>query len=281
MFRSLLFVPGNNPSMLQNADIFISDAIIFDLEDSVNLDEKDNARNLVETYLLTTKEIPKSVILRINPVNTDLIEDDLKLLQTRRIDYLLLPKANKISLFVLDKILTDLENKYDLKYIKIICLIEETKSVIDVDELAKHKRVEALMLGAEDLTSELEINRTVEGKEIFYPRSKVVYAAISNKIIPIDTPFTDIDDKDGLIKDCNNALNLGMKAKTAIHPSQLEIINEIFSPNNDSIKWAKEVLKKAKELNKGAFQFQGKMIDRPVLEKAKKIIKKAKLFDLM
>ncbi|MGM0495259.1 MAG: aldolase/citrate lyase family protein, partial [Bacillota bacterium] len=164
MFRSLLFVPGNNPSMLQNADIFMSDAIIFDLEDSVNLDEKDNARNLVETYLLTTKELPKAVVLRINPVNSDLVDDDLKLLQTRKIDYLLLPKANKISLFVLDKILKKIENKIELKPTKVICLIEETKSVIDIYELAKHERVEALMLGAEDLTSELEINRTTEGK---------------------------------------------------------------------------------------------------------------------
>ncbi len=281
MFRSLLFVPGNNPSMLQNADIFMSDAIIFDLEDSVNLDEKDNARNLVETYLLTTKELPKAVVLRINPVNSDLVDDDLKLLQTRKIDYLLLPKANKISLFVLDKILKKIENKIELKPTKVICLIEETKSVIDIYELAKHERVEALMLGAEDLTSELEINRTTEGKELLYSRSRIIYAAISNKLIPIDTPFTDIDNQDGLIQDCKNALNLGMKAKTAIHPSQLETINEIFSPSQKAIKWAEAVLKKAKELNKGAFQFEGKMIDRPVLEKAKKIIEKAKLFELM
>lgn len=281
MFRSLLFVPGNNPSMLQNADIFMSDAIIFDLEDSVNLDEKDNARNLVETYLLTTKELPKAVVLRINPVNSDLVDDDLKLLQTRKIDYLLLPKANKISLFVLDKILKKIENKIELKPTKVICLIEETKSVIDIYELAKHERVEALMLGAEDLTSELEINRTTEGKELLYSRSRIIYAAISNKLIPIDTPFTDIDNQEGLIQDCKIALNLGMKAKTAIHPSQLETINEIFSPSQKAIKWAEAVLKKAKELNKGAFQFEGKMIDRPVLEKAKKIIEKAKLFELM
>ncbi|MFW5888903.1 MAG: HpcH/HpaI aldolase/citrate lyase family protein [Bacillota bacterium] len=281
MFRSLLFVPGNNPSMLQNADIFMSDAIIFDLEDSVNLTEKDNARNLVETYLLTTKELPNSVILRINPVNSDLIEADLNLLKIGKIDYILLPKANKISILVLDKFLTKLENKFDLKYTKIICLIEETKSVIDVYELAKHERVEALMLGAEDLTSELEINRSIAGEEIFYARSRVIYSAISNKIIPIDTPFTDIDNHEGLIKDCKNANNLGMKAKAAIHPNQLETINKIFSPSDEQINWAKALLEKAKELNKGAFQFQGKMIDKPILEKAKKIIEKAKLFDLM
>ncbi|MCF7924043.1 MAG: CoA ester lyase [Candidatus Izimaplasma sp.] len=281
MFRSLLFVPGNNPSMLQNADIFMCDAIIFDLEDSVNLDEKDNARNLVETYLLTTKELPKAVILRINPVNSELINDDLKLLETRRIDYVLLPKANKISLFVLDKILNDLENKFELKQTKVICLVEEAKAIIEVYDLAIHERVRGLLLGAEDLTSELEINRTISGEEILYARSKVIYAAISNKIIPIDTPFTDINDTEGLIKDCKKALNLGMKAKTAIHPSQLETINDIFSPSKEAIEWAKALLAKAKTLNKGAFQFEGKMIDRPIIEKAKKIIEKAKLFDLM
>jgi len=281
MFRSLLFIPGNNPSMLQNADIFMSDGIIFDLEDAVGIHEKDNARNLVETYLLTTKSLPKQIILRVNPVNTEFIEDDLKLLLSHKIDYILLPKANVISLFVIDKMLSSFEKKNHLKETKLICLIEETKAVLEANDLAKHPRVEALLLGAEDLTSELEIERSIKGYEIQFARSQVIYAAINNKIIPIDTPFTDISDVEGLEWDCQNAQKLGMKAKTAIHPNQLDKINEVFSPTPKMIDWAKGVVSIYEETGKGVFQFRGKMIDKPVIDKAKKILEKAKIFDLL
>lgn len=281
MFRSLLFIPGNNPSMLQNADIFMSDGIIFDLEDAVDINEKDNARNLVETYLLTTKDIPKTVVLRINPVNSLFIEEDLKLLMSRKIDYVLLPKANMISLYILDKTLSLLEKKNNLKETKLICLIEEARAINEVEEIAKHTRVEGLLLGAEDLTNELEIERTMVGNEIMYARSKVIFAAAANQIVAIDTPFTDISDQEGLEYDCSNAKSLGMKAKTAIHPSQLETINQIFSPTKKMINWAQGVVKTYEKSGKGVFQYQGKMIDKPVIEKAKKIIEKAKDFDLL
>ena len=281
MFRSLLFIPGNNPSMLQNADIFMSDGIIFDLEDAVSVSEKDNARNLVETYLLTTKSLPKQIVLRVNPVNTEYIQDDLKLLLSKKIDYILLPKSNMISLFVLDKLLSNFEKKYELKQTKVICLIEETKAVLEVNELAKHSRVEALLLGAEDLTNELEIERSIKGDEIQFARSQVIYAAIANKIIPIDTPFTDISDTEGLEWDCQNAQSLGMKAKTAIHPNQLEKINETFSPSTKMIEWAKGVVDLAEKSGKGVFQFKGKMVDKPVIDKAYKILETANFFDLL
>ncbi|QWC00047.1 CoA ester lyase [Mycoplasmatota bacterium] len=281
MFRSLLFIPGNNPSMLQNADIFMSDGIIFDLEDAVNINEKDNARNLVETYFFTTKDLPKNIILRINPVNSLFIEDDLKLLLSRKIDYILLPKANMLSMYVIDKMLSSLEEKNNLKVTKLICLIEEAKGIAEVDEIAKHPRVEALLLGAEDLTNELEIERTTVGNELLYARSKVVYAAAANQILAIDTPFTDITDQEGLEYDCSNAKSLGMKAKTAIHPSQLETINQIFSPTKKMIHWAQGVIQTYEKVGKGVFQYQGKMVDKPVIEKAKKLIEKAKIFDLL
>lgn len=281
MFRSLLFIPGNNPSMLQNADIFISDAIIFDLEDAVSVSEKDNARNLVETYLLTNQSLPKHIILRINPVNTEFIDEDLELLLLKKIDYILLPKANNLSLFILEKKLSHFEEKHGLKETKIICLIEETKAVLEANELAGHTRVEGLLLGAEDLTNEMGIERTLKGHEIQFARSQVIYAAINHKIIPIDTPFTDIANAMGLKEDCQEAVSLGMKAKAAIHPNQLETINQVFSPTQKSIDWAKGLLEMADNTGKGVFQYQGKMVDKPVIEKAKKIIKIANDFNLL
>lgn len=281
MFRSLLFIPGNNPSMLQNADIFSCDAVIFDLEDAVGLHEKDNARNLVETFFMTNKVFPKQVILRVNPVTTNLINDDIQLLLSKKIDYILLPKANQASLYIFDQILETFEKKHGLDKTKIICLIEEAKAVLEVNEIAAHDRVEGLLLGAEDLTNELEVERTLEGKEIDFARSMIIFAASSHNIISIDTPYTDISNTAGLIEDSKHASSIGMKAKSAIHPNQIDVINDIFSPSKDLIDWAKEVVKIHEETGKSVFQFKGKMIDKPIIEKAQKMIEKAKIFEIL
>lgn len=281
MFRSLLFIPANNPSMLQNADIFMSDGIIFDLEDAVALDEKDNARDLLRTYLNTNKSLPKTVCLRVNGVFTPLIDDDLELLLTRKVDYLVLPKSDIDALFIMDYKLRQFEEKYQLDEIELICLLEDANGILQANEIAMHPRVKGLILGAEDLTKELEIERSTEGKEILFARSKVIYAAASQQILSIDTPFTSISNDDELREDCLNAKQLGMKAKTAIHPSQLEVINDVFSPSKATIEWAEGVMEIVENEGLSLFQYEGKMIDRPVIERARKIIEKAKLFDLL
>ncbi len=284
MFRSLLFIPGNNPSMIQNADIFLSDAIIFDLEDSVSISEKDNARNLILNFLLTKQSFAQTIILRVNPVDTSFFKDDLKLLSSKRIDYVLLPKATKENLDILNEELFAYEKENDLKETKTIALVEQAKSIIEVETIAEKPRVEALFLGAEDLCNDLEIERTGKGKEILFARSKVIYAAAANNIISIDTPYTDIYDEEGLRKDALRAYALGMKAKACIHPNQLEIVNEVFSPKKAQIEWAKKVLVAYEEnlkIGKGAFKVDGKMIDKPIIEKAQKIIDKAKKYQLL
>ncbi|HPJ23310.1 MAG TPA: CoA ester lyase, partial [Bacillota bacterium] len=238
MFRSLLFIPGNNPSMIQNADVFESDGIIFDLEDSVALSEKDNARYLIGNYLGEGQSHPSLVVLRVNPVDTEFFEKDLNLLKTGKIDYILLPKSSVDSLSVLDEKLSVIEAENKLPVTKVLALVESAKSVIEVFKIAKHQRVEGILLGAEDLCNDLEISRTNNGSEIQFARSRVIYACAANNIISIDTPNTSVNDESLLKQDCLNARSLGMKSKTAIHPNQLEIINEIFSPTRDEIKWA-------------------------------------------
>lgn len=281
MFRSLLFIPANNPSMLQNADIFVSDGVIFDLEDAIAMDEKDNARSLLETYLNTQSSLPKTICVRVNDVFTDFIDDDLTLLKTKKIDYLVLPKANIKSLNILKVKLMLIEKIEQLPQTKIICLLEDTSGILESDQIAADERVEGLLLGAEDLTKELETTRTTKGDEILFARSQVIYGATHHKIISIDTPYTDINDLEDLKIDCETAKHLGMKAKTAIHPSQLEIINQTFSPNKDQIAWAKGVVEIYETKHQSLFSYQGKMIDKPVIERALKVIEQAKLYHLM
>lgn len=280
MRRSLLFMSGNNPAMLQNSDVFGSDAIIFDLEDAVSITEKDTARTLV-SYFLADQKLPikQEIVIRINGLDTIYYPLDLEMIVSDAIDTIMLPKATVKDVKILDQILTRLEKTRKMtKGIGIIPIIELTKSMLEVEQIASLARVNGILLGAEDLCSDLEVSRTKEGNEIFYARSKVIFACKANKIDAIDTPFTDVNDPVGLKKDTVFAASLGMTSKTAIHPNQISIINEVFMPSSSQINWAKRVLvatKKAKEQGLGVFSLDAKMIDKPIIERAEKIIHKA------
>lgn len=282
MFRSLLFIPGNNPSMIQNADVFQADAVIFDLEDSVSVSEKDNARNLIKQYLDDTKVLPAKVIIRINPIGSSFFKEDIELVRTKKVDYILVPKTTNDAINCLDDYLLNIEKELNLDPMRIIALAETSKSIIEIYKIAKHARVDAILLGAEDLCSELEIDRSNLGLEIQFARSRVIYACVANQIIPIDTPNTNIDDESLLEEDCYVAKRLGMKAKAAIHPGQLAIINKVFSPSKKEIDWANQVLLAVAETkHKGAFSLDGKMIDKPIIKKAEKIIASAKEYGIL
>ena len=282
MRRSLLFIPGNNPAMLQNADVFGADAVIFDLEDAVNVTEKDNARNLIHYYLESHDNLPMEVVVRINGLDTTYYEADLDLIVSDHIDAIMLPKAKVKELNELDLLLTKLEKERNLKKkIKVIPIIELAKSVLEVEGIVACPRVDGVLLGAEDLTSDMEVTRTKQGVEIEYARARVAMACKAYQIDAIDTPFTDVNDNEGLKKDTLHACELGMNAKSAIHPNQLDVINTIFMPTKKLIDWALRVRKATIDASKkglGVFSLDGKMVDKPVMQRAEKILAKARKF---
>ncbi|HPT89235.1 MAG TPA: CoA ester lyase [Bacilli bacterium] len=284
MRRSLLFIPGNNPAMLQNADVFESDAVIIDLEDAVSISEKDSARNLVKNFL-NSYRLPIEVIIRINGMDTDFYQADLEAIVSNNIDTILLPKANPRDLIKLDQILSKIEHKNGLtKKIGVIPIIELASSILDVREIATSPRVNGLLLGAEDLSSDLEVSRTLAGDEIFYARSMIAISCRAYNIDAIDTPFTDVRNEEGLLADSQKARGLGMNAKACIHPNQIDIVNKIFSPSKEQIEQALRMLKafeNAQKEGKGVFSLDGKMVDKPIIERAKKTIDKAKRFGLI
>ena len=279
MRRSLLFIPGNNPAMLQNADVFGSDAVIFDLEDAVNVTEKDNARNLIHYYLKTHTFLPMEVVIRINGLDTDYYLDDLDKVVSDSIDTIMLPKAKVQEVKELDAILSNLK-----KTIKIIPIIELAQSVLQVEEIASLNRVDGILLGAEDLSSDMEVARTKEGREIEYARCRVAMACKAYQIDAIDTPFTDVNDPVGLRIDAQNAQTFAMNAKSAIHPNQIDTINDVFLPAPKLINWAKRVKAASDDaLSRGigVFSLDGKMVDKPVIERALKILAKAEKFNAL
>ncbi len=281
MRRSLLFIPGNNPAMLQNANLFNADGVIFDLEDAVSIDDKDSARILVESFLSNIKEENLEIIIRINGLDTIYYEDDLDSVISDNIDTLMVPKASYKHLIKLDKVLSSLEEKRKLtKKIKIIPIIELATSLLECKEIASVSRVDGILLGAEDFTSDMEVNRTPEGEEIAYARSVISLVCKAYKIDAIDTPFTNVTDEEGLLKDCKKAQTLGMNAKACIHPNQIGIVNELFSPTEKQIQYALEVIRLSKT-NGGVFSINGKMVDKPIIERSIKLLEKAKKFGLL
>lgn len=282
MRRSLLFIPSNNPAMLQNTDIFGADSVIFDLEDAVNITEKDNARNLLYYYLNAHKDLPMEVVVRINGLDTKYHKEDLEKIVSDNIDTIMLPKATIEYVNELDKLLTEIESQKKMsKKIKVLPIIELAISVLQVETIASLNRVDGILLGAEDLTSDMEVLRTKQGTEIEYPRARVAMACKAYKIDAIDTPFTDVTDNPGLRLDAQHAMQLGMNCKAAIHPNQLDTINEVFMPSQSQIVWASRVMKANEEANAkglGVFSLDGKMVDKPVLDRARKILAKAKKF---
>lgn len=286
MMRSLLFIPGNLPNMIQNAYLFDADAIIFDLEDAVLPSEKDNARNLICEFLSKNSNKKNTLnFIRINEVGGEFYKDDLELIVSDNIDAIVLPKANVLSVQTLERALSNIEKSKELqKTIHIIPIIEQAISILQVDQIASLPRVIGLILGGEDLTKDMEVKRTSEGNELLYSRSRIIMACAAYMITSIDTPYTDVYDDSGFEKDTLNAAALGMKAKCAIHPRHIEFINQAFSPTKEEIEHAYKVVEAKKNADlegKGSFTVDGKMVDKPVVERAINVIEKAKKFNLV
>jgi len=268
--RSYLFIPGNTPSMIQNLDVFDSDVIIIDFEDSVSSYDKDSARTLIKNLLTKYSYEDVLIYIRINSAENAHFYSDVNAMEDLDITGYVLPKASVEAIKQLNRV-TDKP---------IIPIIESPMSLLRVEEIATQKNVVALLLGAEDYTKELGIDRTLVGTEILYARSIIAITAKAYKIDSIDTPYTAKDDDQGLLVDTINAKNLGFTSKASIHPNQVDIINQVFSPSIEEITAAKRIVKKSEETKKGAFSLDGKMIDLPIIEKAKKVLEKAKKYNL-
>ena len=271
MSRSYLFIPGNTPSMIQNLDVFESDAVIIDFEDSVMLHDKDAARILVSNFLNKYQFEKTDVYLRINSEDTDFFKEDVLATTNLPIKGYVLPKALPESIDELSKI-TDKD---------IIPIIESPIAFLKAESIAEKKQVTGILLGAEDYTKEMGIDRTVEGTEILYVRSRLAIICNAYSIESIDTPFTMKDNEEGLVTDCLNAKNLGFTSKSSIHPNHVDTINLTFSPSEEEINTALRIVKKAETEQKGAFSLDGKMVDLPIIEKAKKVLTKAKKYHLL
>lgn len=285
--RTMLFMPGNNPGMLQNAGILGADSIILDLEDAVSLTEKDSARILVREAIKNIDYSDVEVTVRINPLTTEYAREDIEVIARVKPNALMVPKATEEELIEVHNTLDKIEEEegFEKGSIKLIPLVESAYGVENVYSIIKaSNRVVAILLGGEDLTSDLGIKRTKEGEEIFYARNKVAVACRAMKVDAIDTPFTDTNDFEGLEKDTRKAKALGMTGKASINPRQIDTIHSVYAPTKDEIRHAERVLEAMKEAEsegKGVFSLDGKMVDAPIINRAKTTIELAKTLGLL
>ena len=287
MIRSMLFLPGNNPNMLINGSVLGADAVIFDLEDAVSPAEKDAARVLVRNTLRYMDFTGCQRIVRINSTDTAYWKADLDAILPEKPDLILLPKTGTAQdALMADAYITELEQKLGLpaNSVGLMPLIETALGVENAFSIASScERIFALFLGAEDLTADLRCKRTKEGREIEYARTRLVVAARAAEVEVYDTPFTDVNDDEGIWTDAALAKALGFTGKASISPRHLEAINQTFSPTLAEIDYAYEVLEAiamAKAQGKGAIALRGKMIDAPIVARAQRTIEMAEQLGL-
>lgn len=283
MRRSLLFLPGNTPNMLINGSCLGADAVIFDLEDAVSPAEKDAARILVRNTMTYMDFRGCERVVRINGIDTPYWKEDLDEVLPCRPDLILLPKTGSAAdIQEADAYITETEKRLGLAAgaVGLVALIETALGVENAFAIASASpRVAALFLGAEDLTADLRCKRTKEGREIEYARTRLVTAARAAGVDVYDTPFTDVNDDEGIETDAALAKALGFTGKAAISPRHVETINRVFSPSQAEIDYAYEVMETirlAKEQGKGAVALRGKMIDAPIVERARQTIAMAR-----
>ena len=274
MRRSMLFLPGNTPNIIVNGEILGADAVILDLEDAVAPAEKDSARILVRNAIKYMGFGKCEVIVRINAIDTPYWQHDLDAIIPVRPALIMPPKTScAADVLAVDAYITQLEEKLGMEKgaVGLIPLIETALGVENAYQIASAcNRVKAIFLGGEDLTK-----RTKEGHEIAYARSRMVVAARAAGVEVYDTPFTDVNDDEGIYVDAQYAKSLGFTGKSAISPRHVGAINEVFSPTLKDIEYAYEVMEAiriGKEQGKGAVSLRGKMIDAPIVARAQQTI---------
>jgi citrate lyase subunit beta/citryl-CoA lyase len=285
--RTRLYLPGNNPDLMLNAGLFGADEIILDLEDSVAPAEKDSARVLVRNTLLSVDFGEAEKLVRINPLETEYGKADIEMIVPAGPDMLLIPKCNEAKdIKEIEALVAGLEKKHGIEHeILFMPLIETAKGVLNAYEIAKASvRIVAMCWGAEDLSADLGVERTKEGRESFVSRGLIVLAAKAAGVQPLDTVFSDLRDTAGLIESTKEAIALGFEGKGVIHPGQIETIHNVFAPTAERIEYAKKVvaaIESARAKGSGVAALGSKMIDAPIEARARKILGLAEALGLI
>lgn len=282
MMRSLLYVPGISERMILKARDSAADGLILDLEDAVTADRKLEARATVVRLLGEIDFGDKEIFVRINALATEWGLEDARAVVAVGAPGLVIPKCESVE--DVTTVAPVMQSRYHQpiggQTRKLLCLIETPRGVFASREIAEsNELVAGLMFGAADLSRDLGAVLSEDETEVLFARSHVLLAARAAGVAAYDSPHFAIEDMEGLRRRCVAARNLGYDGKTAIHPSHIEIVNEVFAPTAEQIAEAErviEAMEAAQAEGRGVIRLDGKMIDHVHLAAARKVLEKAR-----
>jgi citrate lyase beta subunit len=276
-------MPGDSMRKMQKAAGWEVDTVILDLEDGVAQNRKVEARLATAEALRTLDFGGRERLVRLNPINTGLPNEEIEATAPWRPDGYIAPKAEDESdLRSIDRLLELAEQRLGIETgsFRLFAMIETARGVMNLREIARATlRLEGLIFGAEDLAGDVGAIRTPEGWEVFYARSAIVTAAAAYGLQAFDMIYADYHDLDGLEKESRFARQLGYTGKTCIHPNQTPVVNRVFSPTEEEIERARRLVQAFEEqqaAGAGAFSFEGKMVDMPMVVAARKVLARAR-----
>jgi citrate lyase subunit beta / citryl-CoA lyase len=277
--RTMMYVTGSNPANVKDAHIYGSDSIMFDLEDSVSVNHKDAARFLIYNALQTINYRGRELVVRVNGLDTPFGEEDFKAIVKAKPDIIRLPKTESPEdVRKADELVASLEKLYGMEVgtVKLMAAVESPLGIINSYEIAKASpRLVAMAIGAEDFVTSMKTTRSLDGEELTVARGQLLLACRAAKLYALDTVFSNINDDEGFENEVRKIHKLGFDGKSVIHPRQIPIVHDIFTPSEDKIRYALrtfEAIKEAERNNTGVIALDGKMIDEPMVERARRVI---------
>jgi citrate lyase subunit beta/citryl-CoA lyase len=277
--RTMLYVPGNNPGMIKDAGIYNADCIMFDLEDSVPVTEKDSARFLVYEMLQAIDYPRKELIVRVNALDTRMGIDDLEAMVRTGKVAIRLPKTECAQdVIFCEQQIERIENENGIPVgsTRMMAALESARGVLNAKEIAlASKRLIGIAIGAEDYVTDLKTNRSLEGIELLFGRSMVLLAARAAGIDAIDTVYSDVNNEEGFRKEVSLIKQLGFDGKSVINPRQIKPVHEIYTPSEKEIEKSLAIMDAIEEAHRkgsGVIALNGKMIDKPIVARAQHVL---------
>jgi citrate lyase subunit beta / citryl-CoA lyase len=279
--RSMLFLPGANAAMLSTAFVYKADSIMFDLEDAVSLREKDAARLLVYHALQNPAYADIETVVRINPLNTPFGLLDLEAAVRAGVDIVRLPKTDTPDdVRELETQVERIERECgrEVGSTKLMAAIESASGVINALAIATaSKRMVGIALAGFDYVMDMQTERG-DGTELFYARCAVLHAARMAGIDAFDVVYSDVNNEEGFLKEVDLIRRLGFNGKSLINPRQIELLHNAYAPTEEDVDYAQRVIaaaEKAEREGLGVIALNGKMIDAPIVNHARRVLQKA------
>ncbi|WP_413517890.1 citrate (pro-3S)-lyase subunit beta [Carnobacterium maltaromaticum] len=286
--RTMMFVPGNNPGMVRDAGIYDADAIMFDLEDAVALAEKDAARLLVYQALKQVDYGEMELVVRVNALDSPYGRNDILAMVKAGVDVIRLPKTESAQDVIdVEAVIVEAENLFGISIgsTKMMAAIEGAAGTLNALSIAQSsQRLIGIALGAEDYVTNMKTRRYPDGQELFFARSMILHAARATGIAAFDTVYSDVENEAGFKAEVQLIHQLGFDGKSIINPRQIKTVHEVYAPSQKEISHAYDVLaaiKEAEEKGSGVISLNGKMIDKPIVDRAKRVMQLAEVTGLI